>query len=1003
MDRDEQHKGIDRMSLHMLDAIAQAVIALDLTGCITYWNAAAETCYGWTADEALGRNVGDLVAPDLTEAEALAVFEHLLAGKSWRRESSVQRRDGTRFPALLVDSGFYTASGELVGIIGVTTDLTELKLAEQARQDTERRLQAVLDSESARRIEAAEASAKLEARWRALVSQSADVALIADAATTAITYISPSVTRLFGWQPEELLDRPGLSLVHPDDLARVTDAYEAVADNPSSHHTVDFRLECSDGTYRWVEETISNVVDEPGVAGLVGNIRDVTDRRAAEQALRRRDRVTRALAAKASDVAMVVAPNGRVRYSNPNASKVLVAAEGETLATSFDHVHPDDRVAVDTAMRGLTESGASACVRYRRLGVDGSWRWVEHIVTNCISDPDIRGLVVNLREITEQVEAEKALRSSESRYRLIAETAQEGILTSDLEGHTLYANQKMADLVGRPLPELYAKSPLELAPPELRPEITRRLRDLPTQEAECFEMPLTRADGTPRVLRVSTSPLIDDGCHIGSLAMISDITEARAAERDLQYRAFHDPLTGLANRALLLERTQNALDRKGSSRPRNTAVLLADVDQFKLVNDSLGHPSGDELLVEVARRWERVLRPQDTLARIGGDEFVVLCAGADGAESRLIAERLRQALDDPIELAGRPVAVTASIGIAVATGADGSNADELLGYADAAMYEAKGRGRGRVAVFTPSLVADAQNRLRLFNDLKAAIELNELRLHYQPIVELATGKLIGVEALCRWTHPERGVVAPDEFIPVAEESGLIEALDRWVLRQACRDGAAMRAEGLLDADAYVAVNSSACHLAQPGFETAVRCALLDAKLPASALVLEVTESAVMRDPDLAQGVLERLRELGVRVAIDDFGTGYSSLAYLRKFPVATLKIDRSFVNGITDRGDDRAIVTAIVDLSRALGVATIAEGIETTAELALLQQLNCQAGQGFLWSPALAPDKLADLLRSLPDNRFRVLTRELPQPGPRDLPAARGPVLLTPQRSSLEP
>jgi diguanylate cyclase (GGDEF)-like protein/PAS domain S-box-containing protein len=992
VDRNAQHVGTDRMSLHMLDAIAQAVVALDLTGCVIYWNAAAETCYGWSAHEALGRNAADLMAPDLTEAEAEAVFEHLLAGESWTRESSVQRRDGTRFPALLVDSGFYTEAGELVGIIGVTTDLTELKAAEQARQDTERRLQAVLDSEIAGRLEAAEAAAKLDARWKALVSQSADVALIADAVTTAITYVSPSVTRLFGWQPEALLGRPASSFVHPDDLARVADAYRAVKEDPDWHPTVDIRLACADGTYRWVEETISDLVDEPGVEGIVGNIRDITDRRAAEQALRRRDRVTRALAAKASDVAMVVSPNGRVRYSNPNASKVLVAAEGETLATvGFDHVHPDDRVTVRTTMAGLNEPGASACVRYRRRGIDGSWRWVEHIVTNCISDPEIGGLVVNLREITEQVEAEKALRSSESRYRLIAETAQEGILTSDLEGRTLYANQKMADLLGLSLPELYGKLPLELAPPELRPEISRRLGDRLTRGAECFELPLTRADGTLRVLRVSTSPLIDDGCHIGSLAMISDVTDARAAERDLQYRAFHDPLTGLANRALLLERTQKALDSRWSTPADSPAVLLADVDQFKLVNDSLGHASGDELLIEVARRWERVLRPEDTLARIGGDEFVVLCTAGDGDGSRVTAEKLRKALDEPIVLAGRPVAVSASIGIAVATAA-GGNADELLGYADAAMYEAKGQGRGRVAMFTPCLVAQAQNRLRLFNDLKAAIEGNELQLHYQPVVELATGKLLGVEALCRWTHPERGIVAPDEFIPVAEESGLIEALDRWVLHRACRDGAAMRAEGLLSADGYVAVNSSACHLAQPGFETAVRSALLEANLPAGALVLEVTESAVMRDPDLAQVVLERLRELGVKVAIDDFGTGYSSLAYLRKFPVATLKIDRSFVNGITDRGDDRAIVMAIVDLARALGVATIAEGIETSAELELLQQLNCQAGQGFLWSPAISPDRLGELLRSLPGNRFPVRKPDALKHAPRNLPAARGAV-----------
>ena len=979
--------GIDRMSRLMLDAIAQAVIALDLNGCVTYWNAAAETCYGWPAAEAIGRNIAELVEPELTETEAFAVFDRLVAGERWSREFSVQRRDGTRFPALIVDSGFYSETGELVGIIGVTTDLTELKAAEQARADV------------------AEESMKREARWRALVSQSADAALIADSETTAITYASPAMTRLFGWEPPDLLGRPGIGLVHPEDLERVSDALQEIGEDASSHVTIDFRLLCADGSYKWVEETISNLADEPGVEGLVGNIRDITDRRSAEEAVRRRDRVTRAMAAKASDVALVVGTDGRVRYSNPSASMVLVAGEGETMASErFAHVHPDDRARVAAALTGLTVPDATARVKYRRLGIDGAWRWVEHVVTNCVTDPDIRGMVVNLREITEQVEAEKALRSSETRYRLIAETAQEGILTSDLDGRTLYANQKMADLLGIPLSDIYTKTPFDLAPAEVHAEIAWRKSDTLSRGSECFEMPHVRPDGARRMLRIAASPLIDDGVHVGSLAMISDVTEALAAEHDLQYRAFHDGLTGLANRALLLERLQDKLDNPSTTECPSVAVLLADVDQFKLVNDSLGHAAGDELLIEVARRWERVLRPQDTVARIGGDEFVVLCVGAEEAEARLLADRLRQAFDAPIELAGRSVAISASIGIALAPTGGGERADALLGYADAAMYQAKSEGRGRMAVFSHGLIDRAQSRLQLFNDLKSAIEQDALQVQYQPVVELATGRMLGVEALCRWTHPERGSISPDEFIRAAEESGLIEALDRWVLSRACRDAAAMRSAGVLATDAYVAVNGSASHLAQPWFEVAVRTALSEAGLPPQALVLEVTESAVMRDPDAAQVVLESLRELGVEVAIDDFGTGYSSLAYLRRFPVATLKIDRSFVQGITNRGDDRAIVAAIVDLARALDVSTIAEGIETVAELAILQKFGCRAGQGFLWSPAVSPEQLTELLSSLPGGRFPIIKRRVPRPAGRNaksqhekvkgLPAPRARVAL---------
>ena len=417
------------------------------------------------------------------------------------------------------------------------------------------------------------------------------------------------------------------------------------------------------------------------------------------------------------------------------------------------------------------------------------------------------------------------------------------------------------------------------------------------------------------------------------------------------------------------------------------AVLVADIDQFKLINDSFGHQSGDDLLIEVSRRWERVLRPQDTVARLGGDEFVVMCDGAGALEAHCIAERLMQALETPIRLGGQSIAVSASVGIALAATDDAAT---LLRFADAAMYEAKARGRGRMAVFSNGLIEQARNRLDLFNDLKAALEQGDLTLHYQPVVELATGALLGVEALCRWNHPARGVVPPDEFIAAAEENGLIERLDRWVLRRACRDGAAMRAQGVLPADAYIAVNVSAGHLALAGFEGGVSDALAASGLPPQALVLEVTESAVMRDPDTAQRVLGRLQALGVEVAIDDFGTGYSSLAYLRRFPVAALKVDRSFVQHLTDRADDRAIVTAVVDLARAFNVSTTAEGIETPAELALLQGLGCQAGQGYLWSPAVPREKLSVLLSELPGGRFPVLTdsKEVPTvvalPSPRD-------------------
>jgi diguanylate cyclase (GGDEF)-like protein/PAS domain S-box-containing protein len=931
------------MSRLMLDSIAQAVVAVDLQGVVTYWNAAAETCFGWTAEDAIGRSVTELTAQEMSEADAFAVFDSLLAGRSWRGEFELLRRDGSRFPALIVESGVYDDEGTLVGIIGVTTDLTELKAAEVAAQEQVAR----------------------EARWRAIVFQSADGALITDPDTFAITYASPAITRLFGWQPDELVGRPGAALVHPEDIGSIREAWRIIGEDPNAHPTVEFRLLCADGSYRWVEETVSNLCHEPGVGGVVGNLRDITERRDAMLAQQRRERMTKALAAKASDVALIMGPDGLVKYANPSASRLFVASEGETLGKSiFPHIHPDDRDAFNAAMTEIRQPGASVRLTYRRLGVDASWRWVEHIVTNCLDDPDIEGLVVNLREITEQVEAEQALRASELRYRLIAETAQEGILTTDVDGRILYANQTMADLLGRPLSELYTLSAYDLVPVELQHHIPQREQALATTGAQCFDMPYVRPDGVRRVMRVSASALRVESGRVGSLAMVSDVTDALAAEADLQYRVFHDPLTGLGNRALLVDKLGSSSSaHRGAG--KSVAVLLADVDQFKLVNDSLGHASGDELLIAVAQRWKQVLRPSDLLARLGGDEFVVLCENCTEADALLVAERLQAALNEPIQISGRPVAVGASIGIAVREPDDAESADALLGHADAAMYEAKRRGRGRSAVFTRDLVERAETRLRLVNDLKAAIEHDKLRLHYQPIIDLSTGRLQGIEALCRWPDEQRGEVSPEDFIPAAEESGLIQPLDRWVLRQACRDAAALRAAGVLPDDAYVTVNSSAHNLAHPDFEADVCSALTDADLPATALVLEVTESAVMRDPGSAEAMLGRFHEVGVRIAIDDFGTGYSSLAYLRRFPIAMLKIDRSFVHNITTSHSDLSIVGTIVDLAHALGVLTVCEGIETEAQLRLLESIGCEAGQGWFWSKAVEVAELNSALREL--------------------------------------
>jgi diguanylate cyclase (GGDEF)-like protein/PAS domain S-box-containing protein len=464
---------------------------------------------------------------------------------------------------------------------------------------------------------------------------------------------------------------------------------------------------------------------------------------------------------------------------------------------------------------------------------------------------------------------------------------------------------------------------------------------------------LGRPDGASVVVEAVTSAPDGEGADL--VVTLRDVGERRALEGQLRHRAFHDELTGLANRPLFEDRTTGALARARRS-GQALAVLFLDLDDFKTVNDALGHGAGDELLCEAARRVAADLRASDTAARLGGDEFALLLDGVDdGHAATAAAERLLEALAAPFSVAGKEVFVRASVGLAIDSGR--RTADELLRDADAAMYEAKRQGKGRVVRFEPGMHASVLGRLQLRADLERALDRDELVLHYQPIVRLDTGEVEQLEALVRWRHAERGLVPPDEFIPLAEETGFIVALGRHVLRAACRE-----ARGWADLPGGrpvgVSVNVSPRQLAEPGFVDEVTAALADAGLPATSLVLEITEHALMGDADAIAPGLHELRAAGVRIALDDFGTGYSSLAYLRHVPLDSIKVDRGFV-GELDAAGDHPLVRSITGLGESLGLRVVAEGIEERHQLEALRALGCELGQGYLFSKPLPADQVA--------------------------------------------
>jgi diguanylate cyclase (GGDEF)-like protein/PAS domain S-box-containing protein len=444
------------------------------------------------------------------------------------------------------------------------------------------------------------------------------------------------------------------------------------------------------------------------------------------------------------------------------------------------------------------------------------------------------------------------------------------------------------------------------------------------------------------------------------LVLARDVTAERALETRLRHQALHDPLTGLANRELFQDRVDHALERSGR-RGATHAVLFLDLDTFKAVNDTLGHVTGDRLLVEFAERLSENLRAGDTAARLGGDEFAVLLEDISEGEATGVATRFLEVFRRPVRVEGREVVLTASVGIAVTE--PERTAEELLRNADLAMYEAKRRGRNRWTVFSTDLHAAARQRFEVEADLRAALERDELSLQYQPVVTLPEGRIIGIEALVRWRHPERGPLSPAEFIPVAEDSGLIHPLGRWVLHTACREFSRWTAR--YPAARHLSVNVSTRQL-DDGFVTEVDAALAAADLEPGRLVLEITESLFIGDVAATVARLQRLKRLGVRLAMDDFGTGYSSLSYLGDLPLDILKIDKSFVDVVSEGPEKSAVARAVIRLARTFGLLVVAEGVEEAEQVESLVALGCTLAQGYWFSRPLDPADLEVRLAAEP-------------------------------------
>jgi diguanylate cyclase (GGDEF)-like protein len=472
---------------------------------------------------------------------------------------------------------------------------------------------------------------------------------------------------------------------------------------------------------------------------------------------------------------------------------------------------------------------------------------------------------------------------------------------------------------------------------------------------------LIRRDGVEAAIEDSTAPIHDrHGRVTGAVMVFHDVSSARALTLKLAYIAQHDTLTDLPNRALLNDRLSQAI-ALAQRHHTALALLYLDLDRFKHINESLGHLVGDRLLQSVALRLTECVRATDTVSRLGGDEFVILLSEvAHEQDAAISADKLLQTIRKPYVLDDHELHVTASIGIVVHPG-DGTAVESLLQNADSAMYEAKNRGRNNYQFYRSDLNSSASARQSLESALRHAIERKELRLHYQPIVNLTSGAIAGVEALIRWRHPTLGVMLPDQFISIAEESGLIVPIGRWVLREACRQGRAWRDAGL--PDMRLAVNISAVELRSPEFVGGVQGILGDTGFDPKWLEFELTETYLMQDSKSTSLVLSAIKELGVQLALDDFGTGYSSLSYMRRFPIDTLKVDHSFVRDLAMDASDASVVSAVINMGRSLHMRVVAEGVEAMDQLSFLREHGCNEAQGYYFSPPMKPSDFAEWTR----------------------------------------
>ncbi len=940
----------------LAETASDAIITIDGDGIISFVNAGTVNIFGHSAASMIGQRLTMLIPERFREAHTAGLKQYIQTGKRsipWKAvELPGLHRDGHEIQ-LELSFAEYDKDGHRF-FTSVIRDISERKRAQEALKQSEANLAA------AQRI-------------THLGSWELEVNNVNDAKENKVRW-SDEVYRIFGYKPKQfaVTSASVYAAVHPEDRAFVSEKFtEAVVEN--KFLDIEVRIVLPDGSERLVHARAETTYDETSgnPSKMVGTIQDITQRKRNEEALKESESRFRDLFENANDLIYTHDMKGLFTSLNRAGELITGYTREEALTKNIiDVVAPDSlKAAREMTQRKLANEDVATTYEIDIVAKGGRLVSLE-LSTRLIHRHGVPVGVQGIgRDITERKRTDRALKESENRYRQLGEGIFHQVWTANPDGRADYVNSRTLEYFNKTQKEMLGDGWQSVVhPDDLRECLRRWSSSLTTGELYTTEFRLRRHDGEYRWHRATATCSRDiDGKIVKWFGTNTDISDQKASEEKLNYYARHDTLTHLPNRVEFMNHLKAAIERAGDNSLARFAVLFLDLDRFKVVNDSLGHAIGDHLLIAIAERLKTCVRPGDVVARLGGDEFTILLNRTGGPDVvARVAERVQQYLAKPFKIDNYEVFTSASIGIMVSDEIMRS-AEDFLRDADSAMYRAKESGKARYEIFDREMHVRNIKLLQTETDLRHAVDRNEFEVLYQPIVDLDTGAISEFEALIRWRHPIRGLVGPGEFVGVAEETGLIIDIGRWVLEESCRQIAIWQKN--LPTPLSVSVNLSARQLMHPSLTKQVVHALTKTGLKAEQLKLEVTESTVMEHSEKALSILNELAALGVSISTDDFGTGYSSLSYLQRFQFNRLKIDRSFIEKMDDEKGE-AIVKTILMLGENLDIEVVAEGIETNDQLIHLKRLGCRLGQGYLFARPARANDARDLIRDKFDWRY---------------------------------